>query len=66
MNRKVWGSAGIDFAITAGTAFLAIPQDADITLRSLLTIIVGAAVATGKGMQTYRARYPEKSLELPR
>lgn len=58
--NKVWGSAAIDFVITAGTAFLALPLDADINARILITILIGALVSTGKGLKTYHATYPQK------
>lgn len=59
-SRKVWGSAAVDFVITWGTAFLALPMDADITLRMMITMTVGAGVATAKGVRTYYATYPQK------
>lgn len=59
-SGKMWASGFIDFAITAGTAFLALPQDADIDTRIIVTILVGALVSTGKGLKTYHATSPGK------
>ena len=53
-------SALIDFAITAGTAFLALPESAELTPRVIITIAVGAIVSTGKGLKTYHATHPNK------
>lgn len=58
--NKVYVSALIDFLVTSGTAFLALPTDVSVKPRSIITIIIGAVVATAKGLKTYSATHPKK------
>jgi len=55
---NLWFSAGIDFAVTAGTAYLSFPQDTPMSWRTIITILVGSLVATAKGLRTYLATSP--------
>lgn len=57
MNKVVL-SAIIDFMITGGTAFLALPTSVELELRTVLVILVGALVSTAKGLKTYSAEHP--------
>lgn len=61
--NKIIMSGVLDFIITAGTAFVALP-DAPLTLRQIAIILVGSAVATAKGLRTYYAEYPKKMPEV--
>lgn len=65
MNQKIWESAAIDFAITALAGFLSWPEHDDISVRSVVVLLAGAAFATLKGIKTYYATHPSK-LEVAR
>lgn len=59
-GNKPWLSALTDFVVTFGTAFIAWPDDETLTVRAVVTMAIGASVATAKGMRTYWATHPGK------
>lgn len=64
VSSKIVASAAIDFVITWGTAYMAMPINVELSPRMLITMTVGAVVATAKGLQTYHAEFPKKK-EVP-
>ena len=58
--NKILVSAGMDFVITAGTAFMALLQEGPVTWRGSIAALLGATVATLKGVKTYEATHPKK------
>ena len=58
-SKDIWLSALLDFVITFGTVFIALPKD-EISAYSLIAGGVGALVASAKGVRTYMAKPPQE------
>lgn len=57
-------SALTDFAITAGTAFLAMPSDMPMADRQIYTILVGGFIAFARTIQQALKSTPETAAAL--
>jgi len=57
-------SALTDFFITAGTAYMAMPNDATITNRVIITILIGGLIAAARTIQQALKATPETAAAL--